>query len=1118
MSSTRRVSGRRSPRAHRPSVLVLEGRTLLAASPRIDTFAVPTIVSFSAQIINGPDGDLWFNEFPFKIGRITPQGQVTEFPLPIPAGGTLPEPTSITAGPDGAIWAIDESNGQVDRIAHDGQVESFAIPGVSAGGGSNASGSLTNGPTNQLGRIVAGADGNLWFSTVPPIFDSWNFIPSTQSGTIDRITPQGVVTQFSLPVGGGAAASLAAGLDGIWFTDPSANRVGEIDFSGHVVEFGAPTPDAGDTVDLAVGPDGDAYFVTQTTQVSQAEFGFAFQASQADPGSFIVKVTPAGAMTTIIVPGLTELSLLTGSDGIYLLGSTDTDNTQLERLGPDGTLTPIVTGPGLPDSDSEGVTFGPDGNLWFTEESSALIERMVLAPTPVPAPGPTLVGAGLVDSLGTGGATIPDIITPVGQATLLTLADFRHSADVSGVSATVNWGDGSATITGTLGPAPSNPFGDNTDPSSDPFVDGQVSGTHNYANAGLYPVTITLRGAGPGGATITTEVAATVSAVDPSPSPVSPPLVLQVANTIAFQGAVAQFSTPTLQDSSNFTATVDWGDGSATTTGTIVGGYIQSVPTLPPGLSAGSNFNVETVGPCTDFQVSGGHTYATAGTFTVKVTLTDQFGHSSTASTPIQVVPGPLTITPINPAVFSPFPPATYTGPVEYPLILGTLTDFQGSLPGRTYSATVNWGDGSVPTAGIVVPQVNEFGGPTTPVPTVFNVEGNHVYAQPGEYTITYTVNDNQGDIVEATTTYQTPALAGITLTPVAGGSTVGDPLVGINVASITMPNASDSASDLTATINWGDGSAPTFGAVGPGSENGNSWTEGVYVTGNHTYTAAGLYVVTVTVNGPGSSTAQAFTSVTAALSSALTSDGGLPTALDFTQGVGRLPIPLASILVQNSAITDYKATVDWGDGSPLQPATLEPDTTYLNYQADYLIVAGHDYAQAGTYTVTITAVGADGIPDIMYNQAIVAPSPTPIIVTPIIIASPPPTTTTPSPIASPEPTPVVSPPAPPVMWPFLPTIFPSPFPKFSPTVAKHPKPIAHPKAAKPVAHPKTTKPVAHPKAAKPVAHPKPAAHPAATPAKKSKPVTHHVVTKSAHVTPAKKHPTGPARLAKSPR
>jgi serine/threonine protein kinase len=48
----------------------------------ITEFSVPTPKSVPATITTGPDGNLWFTEvLNSKIGRITPGGQITEFPL-----------------------------------------------------------------------------------------------------------------------------------------------------------------------------------------------------------------------------------------------------------------------------------------------------------------------------------------------------------------------------------------------------------------------------------------------------------------------------------------------------------------------------------------------------------------------------------------------------------------------------------------------------------------------------------------------------------------------------------------------------------------------------------------------------------------------------------------------------------------------------------------------------------------------------------------------------------------------------------------------------------------------------------------------------------------------------
>jgi streptogramin lyase len=52
--------------------------------PVVTEFPVPTAGSGPEAITTGPDGNLWFTEAAGnRIGRITPAGVITEFPLPL---------------------------------------------------------------------------------------------------------------------------------------------------------------------------------------------------------------------------------------------------------------------------------------------------------------------------------------------------------------------------------------------------------------------------------------------------------------------------------------------------------------------------------------------------------------------------------------------------------------------------------------------------------------------------------------------------------------------------------------------------------------------------------------------------------------------------------------------------------------------------------------------------------------------------------------------------------------------------------------------------------------------------------------------------------------------------
>ena len=67
----------------------------------------------SQCIVVGRDGNLWFTEeYGNQIGRLTPEGRFTEFPVPT-AGS---DPVSIVVGRDGNLWFIETVANQIGRL------------------------------------------------------------------------------------------------------------------------------------------------------------------------------------------------------------------------------------------------------------------------------------------------------------------------------------------------------------------------------------------------------------------------------------------------------------------------------------------------------------------------------------------------------------------------------------------------------------------------------------------------------------------------------------------------------------------------------------------------------------------------------------------------------------------------------------------------------------------------------------------------------------------------------------------------------------------------------------------------------------------------------------------
>jgi hypothetical protein len=174
--------------------------------------------------------------------------------------------------------------------------------------------------------------------------------------------------------------------------------------------------------------------------------------------------------------------------------------------------------------------------------------------------------------------------------TVATFTDPDPTDTAGEYSASIDWGDGSLTS-----PSPGTVTGGNGS-----FT---VTGSHMYAEEGSYPITVTIRDVdNPSNPVIVKSTAKVVDAA------LSSTCAMPAFTAQTYSGPTATFtdksSTGTLSD---FSATINWGDGSST--GTISGG---------PGNAP--------------YTVSGSHTYGSTGTFTVTTTVKDVGGSTTTAT------------------------------------------------------------------------------------------------------------------------------------------------------------------------------------------------------------------------------------------------------------------------------------------------------------------------------------------------------------------------------------------------------------------------------------------------------------------------------------------------------
>jgi uncharacterized repeat protein (TIGR01451 family) len=224
---------------------------------------------------------------------------------------------------------------------------------------------------------------------------------------------------------------------------------------------------------------------------------------------------------------------------------------------------------------------------------------------------------------------------------------------------------------------------------------------------------------------------ASVSTVVPNEQPITAaPTTISSTEGQIFSGTVATFTDPnTLATPAEYSATIDWGDGSPLDTSATISG-------------SGGNFTV-----------SGSHKYAEEGAgFKVVVTITDidATTNTATANSTANVADATLTASPACVATSTLLyngPTATFTDAASPS---GTLSDF---------TATIDWGDGTV-TAGTVT---GADGGPYT-------VSGSHPYATTGTFTISTTIHDVGGSM--AATSCNT---LGFAFAPGGGSFVIGD-------------------------------------------------------------------------------------------------------------------------------------------------------------------------------------------------------------------------------------------------------------------------------------------------------------------------------------------------------
>jgi hypothetical protein len=517
-------------------------------------------------------------------------------------------------------------------------------------------------------------------------------------------------------------------------------------------------------------------------------------------------------------------------------------------------------------------------------------------------------GVNVSDADNLAGHGQPTIVANPSQAlTNVVVATFTNSPGFTNnptdFTVNIDWGDGTTTA-GAL------------------VLNGStytVTGSHTYASAGDFTISTFMNDDSPDNSVgfATTQAAIGFGGTE---------VLAFATETIAVPTGttIATFVDNAGLASTDYTATIDWGDGT-TTAGTVAG-------------SNGSYAVTSAVD----------HTYGDEGNFSPVVTITRTTDSATIAPSGTVVVGEADNLSAAGVATITGNPGVALNN-----VTVATFSDSNTQNIGGDFVATIDWGDGTFSTG-----TISGSGGS-------FTVAGSHTYTQNGQDTITVGIGEDPADGQGvASATAQSTALIG--LAPGSGTSfsaTEGTATpAGMQVATFTDSNASDTTGSFTASINWGDGTT----SAGTISGSNGSFT---VTAAPHTYADEGPDQVTTTVIRTADSASAAMTGqATVAEADALSLTGSNVSGTA-GQPLNNVQVATFTDTYAGNVAADFVATIDWGDGT----TTVG---TVSGASGAFTVDGSHTYATGGTDTINVS------VADDVFGSATAAGTATATIIT----------------------------------------------------------------------------------------------------------------------------------------
>jgi hypothetical protein len=321
-----------------PAVAMLSWGAMPASATALgEVRFIPTALA-AEGLAAGPEGEMWV-----AAGESTARVSTSETLPVLTLLNTSEAPAgAIVAGSDGNMWysRLGSDTTEIERLTTTGEITAFNSAGV-----------------HRPRWMTLGPDGDVWYTA--GVVGLKKLGEEYESSAIGRITPAGGATEFTAGLSPKPLLQqIVTGPDGdLWFVnDGSPYALGRITPTGEIKEFTIEKKPWLKPSGIAAGVDGNVYF------------GASGENEGEETESVIAEITPSGETKLAARLGDSEVTeLATGAEGSVWFTGKPTEPGQpyvIGRLTSAGHLEEVETSLGTT-TEARLITPGPDGNMWF---------------------------------------------------------------------------------------------------------------------------------------------------------------------------------------------------------------------------------------------------------------------------------------------------------------------------------------------------------------------------------------------------------------------------------------------------------------------------------------------------------------------------------------------------------------------------------------------------------------------------------------------------------------------------------------------------------------------------------------------------------------------------------